>query len=68
MINEKVESGNQLKRQLKFDDSIYIYKTALKTAKNYFNPNKKNSEIKILFVFHNFCKDLTHFIYKCESI
>ena len=46
MINEKIESGNQLKRQLKFDDSINIYKTALKTAKNYFNPNKKNSEIK----------------------
>ena len=46
MINEKIESGNQLKRQLKFDDSIHNYQNALNNAKKIFNSLKKNSEIR----------------------
>ena len=48
MIKEKIESGNQLRKQNKFDDSIQTFQIASNIAKKMYNSRKKNNEIRII--------------------
>ena len=42
MIKEKIISGNQLRKQNKFDDSIQTLQIASNIAKKIYNSSKKN--------------------------
>ena len=53
MIKEKIESGNQLRKQNKFDDSIQTLQIASNIAKKIYNSRKKNNEIRKINILIN---------------
>jgi len=48
MINDIIENGNRLRKDMEFDNSINIFKDALKIANKFYNSNKKNNRISKL--------------------
>lgn len=48
MINDTIENGNRLRKNMEFDNAINIFKDALKIANKIYNSNKKNNRISKL--------------------
>ena len=47
-INDTIENGNRLRKEMEFDKSIKFFKSAFKISDKMHNTNKKNSEISKL--------------------